>query len=74
MSGEGGGMQQVQVLPVQNSGGASGQPIMLQSQVIQTADGETLVYQPVQVDEWAEIKFICPKDLISLKSKKKFKS
>jgi hypothetical protein len=51
VSGEGGGMQQVQVLPVQNSGGASGQPIMLQSQVIQTADGETLVYQPVQVDE-----------------------
>ena len=51
MSGEGGGMQQVQVLPVQNSGGAGGQPIMLQSQVIQTADGETLVYQPVQVDE-----------------------
>ena len=35
MSGEGGGMQHVQVLPAQNSGGASGQPIMLQSQVIQ---------------------------------------
>ena len=42
-------MQQVQVLPVQNSTGAGGQPIMLQSQVIQTADGQTLIYQPVQV-------------------------
>ena len=51
MSGEGGGMQHVQVLPAQNFGGAGGQLIMLQSQVIQTADGETLVYQPVQVDE-----------------------
>ena len=44
-------MQQVQVLPVQNSTGAGGQPIMLQSQVIQTADGQTLIYQPVQVSK-----------------------
>merc|ERR1711863_108351 len=51
VSGEGGGMQQVQVLPVQNSGGAGGQPIMLQSQVIQTADGQTLIYQPVQMQD-----------------------
>ena len=52
-------MQQVQVLPVQNSGGAGGQPIMLQSQVIQTADGQTLIYQPVQVNKWAEIQEYC---------------
>jgi len=46
------GMQQVQVLPVQNSAtGAGGQPIMLQSQVIQTADGQTLIYQPVQMQD-----------------------
>ena len=51
MSGEGGGMQHVQVLPAQNSGGAGGQPTMLQSQVIQIADEQALVYQPVQVDE-----------------------
>merc|ERR1711997_579072 len=43
--------QQVQVLPVQNSTGAGGQPIMLQSQVIQTADGQTLIYQPVQMQD-----------------------
>jgi len=48
---EGAGMQQVQVLPVQNSTGAGGQPIMLQSQVIQTADGQTLIYQPVQMQD-----------------------
>jgi len=47
----GGGMQQVQVLPVQSSAGAAGQPIMLQSQVIQTADGQTLIYQPVQMQD-----------------------
>ena len=44
------GLQQVQVLPVQSSAG--GQPIMLQQStphVIQTADGQTLIYQPVQV-------------------------
>jgi len=46
------GMQQVQVLPVQNSSaGGGGQPIMLQSQVIQTADGQTLIYQPVQMQD-----------------------
>ena len=48
-SGDGSNMQHVQVLPVQNTTGAAGQPIMLQSQVIQTADGQTLIYQPVQV-------------------------
>ena len=63
MSGEGGGMQQVQVLPVQNSGGAGGQPIMLQSQVIQTADGQTLIYQPVQVNKWTTINDAFYKDI-----------
>lgn len=46
------GLQQVQVLPVQSS--ASGQPIMLQQStphVIQTADGQTLIYQPVQMQD-----------------------
>ena len=42
-------MQQIQVLPTVNGG----QPIMIQGattpQLIQTADGQTLVYQPVQV-------------------------
>jgi len=48
-------MQQVQVLPVQNSTtGAGGQPIMLQSQVIQTADGQTLIYQPVQMQDGSQ--------------------
>jgi len=46
---EGGNMQQVQVLPVQGSAN-TGQPVMLQSQIIQTADGQTLIYQPVQQD------------------------
>ena len=46
---DGSNLQHVQVLPVQNTAGAAGQPIMLQSQVIQTADGQTLIYQPVQV-------------------------
>lgn len=46
------GMQQIQVLPVQNSNaGGGGQPVMLQSQVIQTADGQTLIYQPVQMQD-----------------------
>merc|ERR1712008_6206 len=46
------GLQQVQVLPVQSSAG--GQPIMLQQStphVIQTADGQTLIYQPVQMQD-----------------------
>ena len=46
------GLQQVQVLPVQSTASAGGQPIMLQQStphVIQTADGQTLIYQPVQV-------------------------
>ena len=43
-------MQHVQVLPVQNQS-TGGQPIMLQSQIIQTADGQTLVYQPVQMQD-----------------------
>ena len=50
-SNENNGLQQVQVLPVQTTAG--GQPIMLQQSstphVIQTADGQTLIYQPVQV-------------------------
>merc|ERR1712018_861402 len=50
-SGDGSNMQHVQVLPVQNATGAAGQPIMLQSQVIQTADGQTLIYQPVQMQD-----------------------
>ena len=51
-------MQQIQVLPVQSTQG--GQQIIMQpnpstagqtqaAQVIQTADGQTLIYQPVQV-------------------------
>ena len=51
-------MQQIQVLPVQSAQG--GQQIIMQpnasapgqaqaAQVIQTADGQTLIYQPVQV-------------------------
>ena len=51
-------MQQIQVLPVQSPQG--GQQIIMQpnhtatgqaqaAQVIQTADGQTLIYQPVQV-------------------------
>jgi len=45
------GMQQVQVLPVQSPAGATTQPVMLQSQVLQTADGKTLIYQPVQMQD-----------------------
>jgi len=45
------GMQQVQVLPVQSPAGTAGQPVMLQSQVLQTADGQTLIYQPVQMQD-----------------------
>ena len=51
-------MQQIQVLPVQSTQGS--QQIIMQpnhttpaqaqtAQVIQTADGQTLIYQPVQV-------------------------
>lgn len=50
-SGADGAMQQVQVLPMQSTAGTAGQPIMLQSQVIQTADGQTLIYQPVQMQD-----------------------
>ena len=57
-SGNDGGMQQIQVLPVQATQGS--QQIIMQpnhttpaqaqtAQVIQTADGQTLIYQPVQV-------------------------
>ena len=57
-SGNDAGMQQIQVLPVQSPQG--GQQIIMQpnhtatgqtqaAQVIQTADGQTLIYQPVQV-------------------------
>lgn len=59
-SGNDGGMQQIQVLPVQSAQG--GQQIIMQqnpnatgqaqtAQVIQTADGQTLIYQPVQVQD-----------------------
>lgn len=59
-SGNDGGMQQIQVLPVQS--GQGGQQIIMQpnhtgagqaqtAQVIQTADGQTLIYQPVQVQD-----------------------
>ena len=43
-----GGLQPIQVVPVQN---AAGGQIMLQQQpqVLQTADGQTLMFQPVQV-------------------------
>ena len=53
------GLQQVQVLPVQSSAG--GQPIMLQQSaphVIQTADGQTLIYQPVQVTQLLILTYI----------------
>ena len=48
-------MQQIQVIP---SSGGSGSQILLQqpsqtqqAQVIQTADGQTLIYQPVPVSQ-----------------------
>ena len=57
-SGNDAGMQQIQVLPVQAATG--NQQIIMQpntaaaqaqtAQVIQTADGQTLIYQPVQVN------------------------
>jgi len=56
-SNENNGLQQVQVLPVQTTAG--GQPIMLQQSstphVIQTADGQTLIYQPVQMQDGAQV-------------------
>lgn len=58
------GMQQVQVVPVQSTAGA-GQPIMLQSQVIQTADGQTLIYQPVQMQDGTQALVQQPAQAIS---------
>ncbi len=54
MSGGGDNLQHIQVLPIQAGGAAGGQQIVLQqgggqTQVITTADGQTLLYQPVQV-------------------------
>lgn len=47
------GLQQVQVLPVQTTAG--GQQLVFQQsatpQVIQTTDGQTLIYQPVQMQD-----------------------
>ncbi len=57
-------MQQVQVVPVQSTAGA-GQPIMLQSQVIQTADGQTLIYQPVQMQDGTQALVQQPAQAIS---------
>ena len=65
-SGNDGGMQQIQVLPVQAAQGS--QQIIMQpnhttpnqaqtAQVIQTADGQTLIYQPVQVREISTTQF-----------------
>ena len=62
-------MQQIQVLPVQSAQG--GQQIIMQpnpsttgqaqtAQVIQTADGQTLIYQPVQVSKLAKYRTIRP--------------
>lgn len=52
------GLQQVQVLPVQTTA-AGGQQIMLQQSatphVIQTADGQTLIYQPVQMQDGTQV-------------------
>lgn len=53
---QGDGLQQIQVLPLSNGGGGAGQQIVLQqassqAQVIQTTDGQTLLYQPVQVQD-----------------------
>jgi len=52
----GGEMPQIQVLPVSNVGSGGGQQIVLQQaggqqpQIIQTTDGQTLIYHPVSVD------------------------
>lgn len=50
-------MSQIQVLPVSNVGGGGGQQIVLQQpaagqqpQIIQTTDGQTLIYHPVSVE------------------------
>ena len=68
-SGPNGSIQQVQVVPVQSAGG---QQILIQQQpsgagggaasqqaqqVIQTPDGQTLIYQPIQVRSYA--KYFC---------------
>ena len=54
-------MQQIQVLPVQSAQG--GQQIIMQPNqsttgqaqtVIQTADGQTVIYQPVQVSKYIQ--------------------
>jgi len=57
VSGSGDNLQHIQVLPIQAGGAAGGQQIVLQQaggqaqviQTVQTADGQTLLYQPVQV-------------------------
>lgn len=49
-------VQQIQVIPISQLSGQQGQPQQIiiqqpgQSQILQTADGQTLVYQPVQMD------------------------
>ena len=68
-SGPNGSIQQVQVVPVQSAGG---QQILIQQQpsgagggaasqqaqqVIQTPDGQTLIYQPIQVRSYAKFFF-----------------
>lgn len=51
-----GEIPQIQVLPVSNVGAGAGQQIVLQQaggqqpQIIQTTDGQTLIYHPVSVD------------------------
>ena len=60
MTGGGDNLQHIQVVPIQGGGGGGGQQIVLQqaggqAQVIQTADGQTLLYQPVQVSFFGSV-------------------
>ncbi|XP_049765043.1 nuclear transcription factor Y subunit alpha [Schistocerca gregaria] len=47
-------LQPIQVLPVSSLQGGAGQQIVIQqpqqAQIIQTSDGQTFIYQPVQID------------------------
>ncbi|KAF2887763.1 hypothetical protein ILUMI_18410 [Ignelater luminosus] len=51
------GIQQIQVVPVSNLQGAAQGQILLQqpqqAQIVQTADGQTFIYQPVTIDNTA---------------------
>lgn len=50
------GIQQIQVVPVSSLQGAQGQILLQQpqqAQIVQTADGQTFIYQPVALDNTA---------------------